>query len=167
MYLLEVIATTGFIFLANIYPESGDMAEGCRHDQIFPKARPPSWRWPMLPTRLGDGWHWTPPPPDQCTWCLIQWQNLPKAWPAQSRRRCPFGVAAVRELFPALWGRREGAVSSAQESHGMPVPDRHAPSGLLGVCFLGGSLRSSLKPLGNSLGVFPGSRYLRCPSRRW
>lgn len=120
---------------------------------------------PCFPPRLGDGWHWTPPPPDQCTWCLIQWQNLPKARPAQSLRRRRFGVAAVRKLSPPLWGRREGAVSSAQESHGMPVPDCHAPSGLLGVCFLGGSLCSSLNPLGNSLGVFPASRYLRCPSQ--
>lgn len=69
--------------------------------------------------------------------------------------------------LPGSVGPEGGSVSSAQESHGMPVPDRHAPSGLLGVCFLGGSLCSSLKPLGNFLGVFPGSRYLRCPSRPW
>lgn len=55
-------------------------------------------------------------------------------------------------------GPGEGAISSAWESHGMPVPDFCAPSGLVGVRFLGGSLWSSLDPLGSSLWVFPASR---------
>lgn len=84
--------------------------------------------------------------------CLSPWQKLPspRGQPSPAEDAAS-GWRPLRELSPALWGQGAGTISSARESHEMPVPDFQAPAGLLGMYFLGGSLRSFLDPLGNSL----------------
>lgn len=99
MCLLEVMAATGFIFLANISPEWGATAEECHHGLDFPtgtspelaaaRAFPPGWGRLALEAASGQD------PERHC--------HSVCGCPA-----CPRGLLKMRllgELSPALWGR--------------------------------------------------------------
>lgn len=125
------------------------MAEECHHDRIFPKACLPSWRWPVLSPQMGARLaleaHGRPACPRG---------RSPRGQPSPAEDAA-LGWWLLRELSPALWGWGTGTISSARESHGMPVPDFQAPAGLLGVYFLGGLTSVFSRPPGKfSLG-FP------------
>lgn len=148
MYLLEVIATTGFSLLARIYPEWGGRAEdastaGFSHKPVSqagsgPGFPPTDWERLTHGGRLQAGPRAALPLSAGLA-CLSRWPSLPSTsgQTPSCWRRC-YGVAAGR------------AVSSPVDSFPSPIwPFR-------GVFPRGLTLRpgcSSLDPLGNSLWV--------------